>query len=330
MNLNGFKAFLSERNLDENQTNVALNLISEFGKFLAAQNKLIENVAYDNLYTFSEKLVAKKKNSFENYLTLLRFGHYQKNHEIIIASLEILDGREMIENFSKRLTSEFSNRLRNEVFAGIDIPPLGIRPHAKVDIIKKLTTRFLAMVDYETGKAFFEVGLRNKYPQSYEKPIELYQQVNDIDEFLKKHHQNLITTLENHQQENTLFFTQEIDEEVISYVRKDQTIEAGIRDGNLIRITKIPYLTKQFLHEADKRKRRYYYCHNPWIREALKDEDQPINPLFCGCSAGYFRNFWEAVLNQPVIVEVIRSVIKGDEICEFALHLPQQHIPETR
>ncbi len=243
----------------------------------------------------------------------------------MIGSLEILDGCEMITNFSKRLTEEFSKRLRNEVFEGIGVPPLGIGPSQKAEITKELVKRFMARVDYEKCKAFFEVGLRDKYPQSYEKPIELFQELNDLDKFLKRQHQNLVKTLETHRKDDSLFFTQEVNDEVISYVKRNQTIEGGIRQGDQVIITKIPYLTKEFIHEPDTRRKRYYYCHNPWIRHALLEEDQPIDPIFCGCSAGYFKNFWEAVLNEPVRVEVLKSFIKGDQICEFALHLPKKY-----
>ncbi len=223
---------------------------------------------------------------------------------------------------------EYGEKIRDEVFEGIGVPPLGIRPQQKVVVTKGLVERFLAKVDYVACKTFFEVGLRDKYPQSYEKSTELFQELNDVDEFLRRSHQNLVNTLENHLKEDTLFFTQEVNDEVIAYVKRDQTIEAGIRKGERVIITKIPYSTKEFIHETDERKKRYFYCHNPWIREALLEEDRPIDPVFCGCSAGYFKNFWEAVLNQPVRVEVLKSLIKGDQICEFALYLPQKIIDE--
>ena len=87
-------------------------------------------------------------------------------------------------------------------------------------------------------------------------------------------------------------------------------------------------MTKQYIEETDKRKKRYYYCHCPWVREALKEEDQPVSPIFCNCSGGYYKNYWEAVLDHSVKVELLESVIKGDSVCKFALHLPQE-IMET-
>jgi hypothetical protein len=58
----------------------------------------------------------------------------------------------------------------------------------------------------------------------------------------------------------------------------------------------------------------------------LKDEDQPIDPIFCNCSGGYYKNYWEAVFDQPVKVELLESVLMGDQVCKFALHLPPEII----
>jgi hypothetical protein len=320
--LEGFRDFLEKLDLDSERIETSVAFLREYNDFLSHKGKSLGIASYDDMYDFSDLLIENQRNTFDNYLILYRYGRFKKYNDMIIASLEIIDGSEMIENFSKRLSEEFGKGARDEIFEGIGLPPIGIRPKTKVDITKKLVDRFLAKFDHETCKTFFEVGLRDKYTESYVEPTQLFTKIGNIEEFLSKRYQDLLETLKNHLQDGTLFFTQEVDEEVISYVRDRPTIESGVRDGNRVLITKIPYMTKQFIHATDEKMRRHYFCHNPWIREALKEEDQPIDPVFCGCSAGYFKNFWEAVLGQPVSVEVLKSFIKGDDICEFALHLP--------
>jgi hypothetical protein len=320
--LESFRGFLQKLDLDSERIETSVAFIREYNDFLSHKGKSLGNASYDDMYDFSDLLIENQRNTFDNYATLYRYGQFKKSNELIIASLEIIDGSEMIENFSNRLQDEFGEETRNEIFEGLGQPPLGIRPKTKADITKKLVDRFLAKFGHETCKAFFEVGLRDKYTDSYLAPKQLFKETGNIDEFLTKRRLDLLERLKNHHQDGTLFFTQEIDDDVISYVEARPTIEGGIRDGDRVVITKIPYMTKQFIHASDEKMQRYYFCHNPWIREALKEEDQPIDPIFCGCSAGYFKNFWEAVLGQPVRVEVLRSFINGDDICEFALHLP--------
>ncbi|HDZ18238.1 hypothetical protein LCGC14_1033790 [marine sediment metagenome] len=60
------------------------------------------------------------------------------------------------------------------------------------------------------------------------------------------------------------------------------------------------------------------------VREAFLDEDQPISPIFCHSSSGYYKNYWEAVLEHPVKVELLETVLKGDLVCKFALHYPEE------
>ncbi|MFW9916063.1 MAG: hypothetical protein ACFFGZ_10690 [Candidatus Thorarchaeota archaeon] len=323
MELNKFKEFLEEKKLDTGQIDIAVDIITEFGQFLAEHDKSLENIAYEDLHSFSAYLIANKKNSFDNYLGLLRYGYFTKNNQLIIAAMELIDGSEVMTNFSKRLIAEFGEEARNEIFGDIEGPPLGLHPSKRPAITKQLIKAFLAKYNRERCEEFLAEGLRDNYwAESSER--EKFQKAANIDEFLKNKRQDFIKRLENHLQEETLFFTQEITKDVIDYVKNHPTIESGVREGNRVIITKIPYMTKEYLKEADEDKKRYWYCHCPWVREALKEEKQPVDPIFCNCSGGYYKNYWETALGQPVKVEVIESVLKGDSVCKFALLLPPE------
>jgi hypothetical protein len=125
--------------------------------------------------------------------------------------------------------------------------------------------------------------------------------------------------------EKTLYFTQEIDGEVLEYVRNTPTCQNGVREGDIIYVTKIPYMAKKYLREKDPKKKRYYYCHCPWVREAIKS-DTKISPNFCYCSAGFEKRPWDVIFDQPVKADVIESVLKGDFVCKFAIHIPKEYL----
>ncbi|NHJ01775.1 MAG: hypothetical protein EAX86_06500 [Candidatus Heimdallarchaeota archaeon] len=323
MDVDGFTDFLMERKIDLEKITDTVDTINDFNQFLSEKDKSIIYATYEDVYNYSTHLIEKNKNSFDNYLALVRFGHYIKNHQLLIASIEIIDGKEVLVNFSERLTKEFGDEIRNIIFKDIAFPPLGTNPQKKPEITKKLIERFLAQVDRKKCVEFLADGLRDKYREAYKKPREEFLKSKDIDEFLRLKHQNYVKTLEKHHEEGTLFYTQEVDQQVIDFVKNDQSIETGIREGNQVLIKKTPYMIKQYLNEPNEQKKRYYYCHCPWIREAFLMEDQQIPPIFCNCSAGYFKNYWEAVLDQPVKVQLLSSVLNGDENCKFAFYLPQ-------
>ena len=236
--------------------------------------------------------------------------------------METLDGREMFPNLSKQLIEKFGQEFRDEIFTGVELPPLGLHPKKKPAIIKILVNRIIEKLGPEKSVEFFKPGLRDKYPDSYVKGRETFQKSQNIDKLLKIKHQALVDNLTKHYEANTLFFAQPVTKEVLEFVKNDQKISAGIREGNKILMKKIPCMTSMALSETDKRKRNYYVCHNPMIREALLEEDRPIDPIFCNCSGGFIKNYWESVLECPVDVELFDSVIKGGKFCEFAIHLP--------
>jgi hypothetical protein len=270
-----------------------------------------------------EKSLQRKENTFDNYVALLRYGLFTEDENLIIPSMEHLDGSEMFPNFSKRLIDEYNEKTRNEIFGDLDVPPLGLHPKERPVYTKNLVERFIQKFGEEESIKFFAIGLRDKYTESYKQSRENYLKAPSIDDFLDQKHIKFMKTLKEHEIEKSLFFTQRIDKSVIEYVERDPTIESGVRNGKVVTITKIPYMTIPYLKAKTKKERTYYFCHNPMIREALLDEEQPVSPIFCNCSGGYYKNYWEAVLDQPVEVELLESVIKGDNVCRFALHLPE-------
>nr|QEE16272.1 hypothetical protein DSAG12_02102 [Candidatus Prometheoarchaeum syntrophicum] len=324
MTLNGYKDFLEQKKMSQEKITDAITIIDKFERFLHEVGSDITTSTYDNVHDFSAKMIQEKTNTYQNFVYLLYFGYYLKNQDMIIAAMDTIDGGEMFPNLSKQLIEKFGQEFHDEIFTGVEVPPLGLHPKKKPAIIKKLVARIIEKLGPEKSIAFFKLGLRDKYPDSYVQGHEFFQKSQNIDELLKFKHQTLMDNLRKHYKANSLFFTQPITQEVLDFVENDQKISAGIREGNTIIMKKIPYMTNKALSEKDRRKRNYYVCHNPMIREALLEEDQPINPIFCNCSGGFIKNYWEAVLECPVDVELLDSVIMGGEFCEFAIHLPSE------
>lgn len=114
-----------------------------------------------------------------------------------------------------------------------------------------------------------------------------------------------------------------VDETIIEEIVARGWGLAGIRQGNTIVATKIPksgYLV-QYMQSADPEQRRQYYCHCPRVRDALK-MGAGISPTYCYCGGGFYKGIWEEILGQPVQVELLSSVLAGDDTCSFAIRLP--------
>jgi effector-binding domain-containing protein len=91
------------------------------------------------------------------------------------------------------------------------------------------------------------------------------------------------------------------------------------REGMLLYSAKNPRDREGYEKAQDEMERRKAYCFCPLVREHL-DDGMPIT--FCNCGAGWYRQQWEGALGKPVTIEIVRSVLKGDDLCEFAIRLP--------
>ncbi|MGD8462885.1 MAG: hypothetical protein PVI09_03375 [Anaerolineae bacterium] len=114
---------------------------------------------------------------------------------------------------------------------------------------------------------------------------------------------------------------------LLAFMRADRTLgdlswyEAPIREGNIIHVTKDPVLPERYSAAATKEERRAAYCHCGVLREALA-RGLTMPGTYCDCGAGWYRQLWEGILERPVRVDVLRSVVQGDDRCSFAIHLP--------
>lgn len=329
MDLAKFKSLLIESNFDKERMNIAINLITEFNDFLSKNKQTVQKCSYEDFYQFSNKMIDSNSNDYDNYIHILRYARFIDNKNLIIAIMEIVDGAEMIENFAERLEKQYGRLIKDDVFRVSGIPPLGIHPKDRPIITMGLVDRLIENISEKRAQKFLNEGLRDKYADWYKMAREKYLKAGSLDKFLEVKKQNFKQTLMTHMKDQSLFFTQKIDEDVMNYVSERSTIESGTREGNILTVSKIPYMTKQFLEAKknnDKLKMKYFYCHNPWFREGILDESIEINPICCQISCGYYKDYWEGVLEKPVQVELTGSVLFGDDECTFDIHLPDDVI----
>jgi hypothetical protein len=200
---------------------------------------------------------------------------------------------------------------------------LGVPNEIKVETTRKVMTRLVEVAEPAECEKILADSLRDLEDSWFQDDKKLFDECRDLDEFLDKNALKFIAMLEKIHEEDGLFFTQKITPEVLEYVRSEPLISRGERDGNILYEVKIPHMTAEFLEESDPQHRRYYYCHCPWVKEALKDVEVEIPSVFCACSAGFHKKRWEVILEQPLKARVVESVLNGDQWCKIAIQLPE-------
>jgi hypothetical protein len=49
--------------------------------------------------------------------------------------------------------------------------------------------------------------------------------------------------------------------------------------------------------------------------------DDRVSLTYCHCSKGFIKKFWEGILERPVKVELVQSIVSGAPECKFAIYL---------
>ncbi len=93
------------------------------------------------------------------------------------------------------------------------------------------------------------------------------------------------------------------------------------REGRILYHTKNPADPEGHASAKTAEEKRAAYCFCPIIRDRL-DAGMPVT--YCYCGAGWYRQQWEAATGLPVRVEVLGSVLKGDDACSFAVSLADE------
>lgn len=122
----------------------------------------------------------------------------------------------------------------------------------------------------------------------------------------------------------------QLDDSLVRQVKEMKMGMAGERRGNTIIATKIPKSgnLKKWFAEEDPQQRAALYCHCPRVGH-LAGSDHELPGVYCCCGAGFYRGMWEFILDQPVEIEVLESVLHGGERCRVAIHLPLEiHEPD--
>ncbi|MBN2303390.1 MAG: hypothetical protein JXQ72_02860, partial [Anaerolineae bacterium] len=95
------------------------------------------------------------------------------------------------------------------------------------------------------------------------------------------------------------------------------------RDGRVIYSSKRPFRPDEHAAATDPAEKRAAYCYCGMVQAAILS-GQDLSATFCYCGTGWPTQLWEGILGQPLRVELDESILRGDDRCRFAIHLPEQ------
>ena len=229
------------------------------------------------------------------------------------------------KDFEQTWLSKFSDALYEIAGEGItkevlqESEGLSSQSNSKevIDWTKKAMERLKSLVEKEKCQEIM-TRCACQYPKSDLQEIrKRYEETNDI---------NLAHRMLQEQFESFLKNILELSDDLIKEIVKNGWGAAGVKKGDMIIAIKIPRSSNliKYINEKEPDKKRQCYCHCPRIREVFTTLKSSVNisPTYCYCGAGFYKGIWEEILQKPVKVELLESVLNGNEVCKIAIYLP--------
>jgi hypothetical protein len=318
-----FRQYLQKRKLSPENADSAVSAVRELEAYLAKKNTSFESAGLGALKDYISLLMNEGKNSMDRLLAIARYCKIAKKNDYYIYFTSILGARNVLPDLGERLATIVGEETRRKVFHGFELPPLGAPPENYVKLTQTIMDRLEAELPRETCRKILTWNYHRVPAEAFKEKRERFEKADSIDEYLKDEHARFVEELTGFMKEKRIWYEQEITPEVLEFVKSNQEICTGVRRGNRIYATKIPYAPKQYLKEKDPTLQRYHACHCPLARSAIRDGKPKISPTFCYCSGGYEKLGFDVIFGETVEVELLESALKGNIRCRFAIKIPR-------
>jgi hypothetical protein len=216
-----------------------------------------------------------------------------------------------IERLALALEEAVGKELAAEIVGDAQGITSSATPSRKAKWFSGFMERMAAHLDEDAQAAIMRGGCcpyRKDWIEDYRK---LYAQTYSIDlllEAMREHTRAMID--------------RSLDPDLMEKVQFYPFYHSPVRSGSTISIYGFPYHVRDYLQELDPIKRRRHACHCGWI--SASKENYPLS--YCACGTGFYKQVWEGILGQAVEIRPVRSVMHGDDHCQFDVILPERTI----
>jgi hypothetical protein len=318
-----FRTFLEGRKLAAEKIEFAICAIKDFEDFLRNSNVELTEADLGLLNEYISLLINQGRNSEDRLVAVARYCHFAKKNDFYRHIAGLINAMEVLPGIGARLSELAGEETRVKVFKGIDLPPLGSPQEEYPRLTRTVVRRMEEALSPEKCREVLTWNYHNIPKEAFLGHRERFEKAKNIDEYLKDEHRRFVEEITRFMNEGKVWYEQEITPEVVEFVEGNQEVSIGQRIGDRIYVTKIPCEPTKYLEERDPRMKRYYACHCPLARTAIRDCESEVPVMFCYCSAGFTKLTYDVIFGEPVEIEMLESALKGDMRCRFAIKIPE-------
>lgn len=315
--------FYKSRELSSSETESAVKAYRDYAGFLGQRGTTIEQASLEDVQTYIKNLQRVNANTNEVLIALARAHYLAGNNQVYIYFTQILERENIIKNLRTHIKAVIGEEKSVSLFNAIDVPLSGSPPDTAVPFTRSLVIELQDRLPKEmVVKAL--CGNAHGIPASaFAKEREYFLKSSSLAAYLTDSHKRSVDILDEHYRSGKVWFEQEISADTVEYVQEHREILGGVLKDGIIYWTKIPFKPAAWLKEEDPQKKRYLACHCPMAREALAVPDGCFPRVWCNCTAGYIKQRFNAIFDTETKVELLESVLSGDDRCRFAIHVPE-------
>lgn len=320
MNKALFAKYYHQRNFSQAVIDHALLALQRADDYFGKQGSSLDTATIPQIRTLLDLWIEESTNDTESILALARYFYLTRRHDQYVYFTRLIGGMGVIENIKARFETVMAP-LQFEESIHAKQPPLGSDPADIPGFTSAFMNELEKVADEQQTQDILCGNNHSLSKASFLEEKVLYEASPSMEVYLKDLHQRRIQELQEHCDQNEIWFEQKITQQTVDFVASNQELLSAVLNDEVLVLTKIPYDPQAYLEETDPIKKRYFACHCPFAREAILKGQPVISKNWCYCSAGFEKFHFETILDRQLDIEVLQSAIQGDPMCRFAIKL---------
>ncbi|MGC9362697.1 MAG: hypothetical protein ACP5F3_07200, partial [Candidatus Syntrophosphaera sp.] len=240
---------------------------------------------------YAARNIARSHDSERKLALMLWYHDFFGDREESGYLITLFGTQGVLESQMAKVKKLFGDMVTERMARDIHIPPLGSDLRSYPPMIRAYLKALKASLSAEECRKVLLGNHHGIGTAGFESEKEHFKQSASLEEYLRERHERFVNKLQEHCDTGKMWFEQYITQGVVDYIKGHQEVHTGILDEGRIIVHKIPYAPEAWLKETDPVKKRHLACHCPFARASIL-EGEPVDKLWCHCSAGFTKVFW--------------------------------------
>lgn len=320
MRLDLFLDYYEKKQFSDDQVEAGIRALTRAEGMLMKQGTCLDKATLPQIRILLDQWILDKTNDEASILALSRYFYLTNKTELYLYFTKLTGCFGVIETIKSRFDAVMTPYHASDFLVATPVPT-GSDPKDYPHFMHEFMIELETFTTPEQTKTILSGNNHGLDKASFQKEKAIYQSSESIDAYLVGLHQRRTAQLQDACDQKKVWFEQSITQETVDFVSQNQELLSAVHHDGVLTLTKIPYDPSSYLSQSDPIKKRYAACHCPFVREAILKGKPSVSKHWCQCSAGFEKFHFETIMNKPLKVEVLQSVLQGDLVCRFAISL---------